>query len=63
VYIFKKVDDTDNPVILQPSATQTIAGRGSYRLRVPASAVTLRSDGQNWNVLSTYSGSLLANSD
>jgi hypothetical protein len=58
VYIFKKIDDTDNPVLLQPSGDETIAGREVYRLRAPYSTVIVRSDGQNWTVLSSYSGSL-----
>ena len=56
VYIFKKVDASDNPVTLRPSAAETIAGLGAYHLFAPYSAVTLRSDGRNWAVVSFYRG-------
>jgi hypothetical protein len=56
VYIVKKVDDSGHPVTLQPSAAETIAGREAFHLFAPRSAVTLRSDGQNWMVFNFYRG-------
>lgn len=51
IYKIKKIDSTNNIVIIDASTTETIEGMLTWELRNPFDFVEVISDGTNWNVV------------
>ena len=51
-YTIKKVDSGVGQVVIDPNGAQTIDGAATYTLVNQYDAITIQSDGSNWNITS-----------
>jgi len=51
---FKKIDSSTNGVVITPNASETIDDRDEYVLQAEQATLIIRSDGDNWSIVSQY---------
>lgn len=57
-YIIRKLDSSNNTVIVDPNSTQTIDGVTTYTLTKQYETLTIVSNGTNWDIWSAYNNQL-----
>jgi len=57
-YIIRKLDSSNNTVVIDPNSTQTIDGVTTYTLTKQYETVTLVSNGTNWDIWGAYNNQL-----